>query len=68
MSAATRAALLGWLMLGLALVVVVGPFLWIAVASFKQPIAILSGTWSFTHSTRAAVAISDTGSKSLIGS
>jgi len=48
MSAATRAALLGWLMLGLALVVVVGPFLWIAVASFKQPIAILSGTWSFT--------------------
>jgi multiple sugar transport system permease protein len=35
-------------MLGLALVVVVGPFLWIAVASFKQPIAILSGTWSFT--------------------
>lgn len=48
MSAATRAALLGWLMLGLAPVVVVGPFLWIAVASFKQPIAILSGTWSFT--------------------
>jgi multiple sugar transport system permease protein len=48
LSAATRAALLGWLMLGLALVVVVGPFLWIAVASFKQPIAILSGTWSFT--------------------
>ena len=48
MRAATRAALLGWLMLGLALVVVVGPFLWIAVASFKQPIAILSGTWSFT--------------------
>jgi multiple sugar transport system permease protein len=48
MRAATRAALLGWLMLGLALIVVVGPFLWIAVASFKQPIAILSGTWSFT--------------------
>jgi multiple sugar transport system permease protein len=48
MRAATRAALLGGLMLGLALVVVVGPFLWIAVASFKQPIAILSGTWSFT--------------------
>jgi multiple sugar transport system permease protein len=48
MSAASRAALLGWLMLGLALIVVVGPFLWIAVASFKQPIAILSGTWSFT--------------------
>lgn len=48
LSAASRAALLGWLMLGLALVVVVGPFLWIAVASFKQPIAILSGTWSFT--------------------
>jgi multiple sugar transport system permease protein len=48
MRAATRAALLGWLMLSLALVVVVGPFLWIAVASFKQPIAILSGAWSFT--------------------
>ena len=48
LSAASRAALLGWLMLGLALVVVVGPFLWIGVASFKQPIAILSGTWSFT--------------------
>lgn len=48
LSAASRAALLGWLMLGLALVVIVGPFLWIAVASFKQPIAILSGTWSFT--------------------
>jgi multiple sugar transport system permease protein len=48
LSAASRAAFLGWLMLGLALVVVVGPFLWIAVASFKQPIAILSGTWSFT--------------------
>jgi multiple sugar transport system permease protein len=46
--AATRAALLGWLMLGLAMVVVVGPFLWIAVASFKHPIAILSGAWSFT--------------------
>jgi multiple sugar transport system permease protein len=48
MTAARRAAFLGWAMLGLALVVVVGPFLWIAVASFKQPIAILSGTWSFT--------------------
>jgi multiple sugar transport system permease protein len=48
MSASGRAAFLGWAMLGLALVVVVGPFLWIAVASFKQPIAILSGTWSFT--------------------
>jgi multiple sugar transport system permease protein len=48
LAAASRAAFLGWLMLGLALVVVVGPFLWIAVASFKQPIAILSGTWSFT--------------------
>ncbi len=48
MSAVSRAALLGWLMLGLAMVVVVGPFLWIAVASFKHPIAILSGAWSFT--------------------
>lgn len=48
MSASARAALLGWLMLGLALVVVVGPFLWIGVASFKHPIDILSGTWSFT--------------------
>jgi multiple sugar transport system permease protein len=48
LSAASRAALAGWLMLGLAMVAVVGPFLWIAVASFKQPIAILSGSWSFT--------------------
>ena len=46
--AASRAAFLGWLMLGAAMVVVVGPFIWIAVASFKHPIAILSGTWSFT--------------------
>jgi len=48
LSAASRAAFLGWLMLGAAMVVVVGPFIWIAVASFKHPIAILSGTWSFT--------------------
>jgi len=48
MRAATRATVLGWLMLGLAVVVVVGPFLWIFMTSFKYQIAILSGAWSFT--------------------
>ena len=48
MSAATRARALGWALLGLALVVVLGPFLWILVASFKTPIDILAGTFPFT--------------------
>jgi multiple sugar transport system permease protein len=48
MRAATRATVLGWLMLALAVVVIVGPFLWILMTSFKYQIAILSGTWSFT--------------------
>lgn len=48
MNAALRARLLGWALLALALVVVLGPFLWILVASFKTPIAILAGTFPFT--------------------
>ena len=48
MSAATRARVLGWALLALALVVVLGPFLWILVASFKTPIDILAGTFPFT--------------------
>jgi multiple sugar transport system permease protein len=45
---ATRARSLGWLLIGLAIVVVVGPFLWILANSFKTQIAILSGAWTFT--------------------
>lgn len=48
MTAATRARLLGWALLALALVVVLGPFVWIFVASFKTPIDILAGTFPFT--------------------
>ena len=48
MTASTRAALLGWLLIGLAIVLVVGPFLWILMSSFKSQIAILSGAWIFT--------------------
>ena len=45
---AVRARILGWMLLGLAIVLVVGPFLWILMNSFKTPIAILSGAWVFT--------------------
>ena len=38
----------GWLLIGLALLVVVGPFLWILLTSFKTQIQILSGAWAFT--------------------
>jgi multiple sugar transport system permease protein len=48
MNAALRARLLGWALLALALVVVLGPFLWILVASFKTPIDILAGKFPFT--------------------
>lgn len=48
MSAALRARLLGSALLALALAVVLGPFLWIFVASFKTPIDILAGTFPFT--------------------
>ena len=43
-----RARLLGWALLALSLAVVLGPFLWIFVASFKTPIDILAGTFPFT--------------------
>jgi multiple sugar transport system permease protein len=43
-----RARLLGWILIALAIVLVVGPFLWILMNSFKTQIAILSGAWVFT--------------------
>ncbi len=46
--AAGSARAFGWLLIGLSLVVVVGPFLWILANSFKTQIAILSGAWVFT--------------------
>jgi ABC-type glycerol-3-phosphate transport system permease component len=45
---ALRAGLVGWVLIGLAIVLVVGPFLWILMNSFKTQIAILSGAWLFT--------------------
>jgi multiple sugar transport system permease protein len=45
---ALRARVLGWILIALAIVVVVGPFLWILMNSFKTQIAILSGAWVFT--------------------
>ena len=47
-SAAARAQLMGWLLVLLASVVVVSPFLWILMNSFKSHIAILTGAWVFT--------------------
>jgi multiple sugar transport system permease protein len=47
-TASTRAAIAGWFLIGLAIVVVIGPFLWILMNSFKDQISILSGTWTFT--------------------
>lgn len=38
----------GWVLVVLALCVVVGPFLWIFMTSFKTQIDILSGAWAFT--------------------
>jgi multiple sugar transport system permease protein len=38
----------GYALLALALVAIVGPFLWILMNAFKQPIAILTGAWWFT--------------------
>ena len=48
MSAAVRARIAGWVLIALAIVLVVGPFLWILMSSFKTQIAILSGAWVFT--------------------
>ncbi|MEO8975502.1 MAG: carbohydrate ABC transporter permease [Casimicrobiaceae bacterium] len=38
----------GYALLVLAVLCIVAPFAWILMNSFKQPIAILSGAWSFT--------------------
>ena len=46
--AATRARVAGWVLIALALVIVVAPFLWILLNSFKNQISILSGAWLFT--------------------
>ena len=43
-----RSRTAGWLLIALAIVLVVGPFLWILMNSFKTQIAILSGAWVFT--------------------
>jgi ABC-type glycerol-3-phosphate transport system permease component len=45
---AMRARVAGWILIALAVVLVVGPFLWILMNSFKTQIAILSGAWIFT--------------------
>jgi len=47
-SSRAPARLLGWALVALALCIVVGPFLWILMNSFKTQIAILSGAWIFT--------------------
>ncbi|MEP7063708.1 MAG: carbohydrate ABC transporter permease [Betaproteobacteria bacterium] len=44
---AARERALGLTLVGLAIVVVVGPFLWVLANSFKSPIAILTGAWNF---------------------
>ena len=41
---------LGYAMLALAVVVVVGPCAWVLMNSFKTQIAILTGAWQFTPS------------------
>jgi ABC-type glycerol-3-phosphate transport system permease component len=45
---AVRARVAGWILIVLAIVLVVGPFLWILMNSFKTQIDILSGAWVFT--------------------
>ncbi len=47
-TAATRARIFGWVLIAIAVVLVVGPFIWILMNSFKSQIAILSGAWIFT--------------------
>ena len=44
---AMRARALGIALVALSIVVVVGPFLWVLANSFKSPIAILQGAWTF---------------------
>ena len=43
-----RARWLGYALIALAIVVVLGPFVWILANSFKTQIAILTGAWLFT--------------------
>lgn len=43
-----HAGIIGWILIGLAIVLVVGPFLWILMNSFKHQIDILTGAWLFT--------------------
>lgn len=38
----------GYALLALAVLIIVGPFLWIALQSFKRQIDILTGAWAFT--------------------
>jgi len=45
---AARAQMMGWLLVALSVIVVLGPFLWILMNSFKNQIDILSGAWIFT--------------------
>jgi multiple sugar transport system permease protein len=45
---ATRARIAGWILIAVSIVLVIGPFLWILMNSFKTQIAILSGAWIFT--------------------
>jgi len=49
-SGSARATILGWALVALAIVLVVGPFVWIAANSLKSQIEILSGAWTFTPS------------------
>src|SRR6185312_7782541 len=44
---AARTRALGIALVALSIVVVVGPFLWVLANSFKSPIAILTGAWTF---------------------
>ena len=44
---AARTRALGIALVVLSIVVVVGPFLWVLANSFKSPIAILTGAWTF---------------------
>ena len=43
-----RDRVIGYGLLVLAVLCVVGPFAWILMSSFKHQIAILTGAWSFT--------------------
>jgi multiple sugar transport system permease protein len=48
MNPARRGNALPWIVVGLALFAVLGPFVWIATASLKQQIAIYAGQFPFT--------------------